>query len=120
MSIANMQIFSGIAFATNYATVFLATIGSPISPFTLPMVVAVLTLAGAIAELFIIDVLGRRVLALSKFIVIFIINVVVGTMGFLEPTGAVPQVIAFPVASPASLTMDWTAMLCSSTELASK
>lgn len=95
LSIANMQQLSGIAFATNYITLFLSTIGGSVSPFTLAMAAAVLAFGGAIVGLFVVDLVGRRVLALTSFIALAIINVVVGVMGFLPLTNpAVPKTIA--------------------------
>ncbi|EMC92492.1 hypothetical protein BAUCODRAFT_78716 [Baudoinia panamericana UAMH 10762] len=95
LAVANMQQLSGIAFATNYVTVFLSTIGGDVSAFTLAMVVAVLAFAGAVAGLFIVDRVGRRFLALSSFSILFVINLVVGIMGFLPLTNpAVPRTIA--------------------------
>jgi MFS family permease len=94
LSIANMQQMSGIAFATNYVTVFLSTIGSSVSPFVLSMVVALLAFTGAICGLFLVDKVGRRVLALSSFCALFVINLVVGIMGFLTLSPVVSRVIA--------------------------
>ncbi|KAK5044917.1 hypothetical protein LTR84_010289 [Exophiala bonariae] len=95
LSIANMQQLSGIAFATNYITLFLSTINSQVSAFTLAMAAAVLAFGGAIAGLFVVDLVGRRVLALTSFTALAIINLVVGVMGFLPLTNpAVPKTIA--------------------------
>jgi len=95
LSIANMQQLSGIAFATNYITLFLSTIGGSVSPFTLAMAAAVLAFGGAIVGLFVVDLVGRRVLALTSFVALAIINLVVGVMGFLPLTNpAVPKTIA--------------------------
>lgn len=84
LSIANMQQLSGIAFATNYITLFLSTIGGNVSAFTLAMAAAVLAFAGAIAGLMLVDAVGRRFLALSSFTILAVINLVVGVMGFLS------------------------------------
>ncbi|SMR56576.1 unnamed protein product [Zymoseptoria tritici ST99CH_1E4] len=95
LSIPNMQQMSGIAFATNYVVVFLSTIGSTVSPFVLSMVVALLAFTGAIVGLFLVDKVGRRVLALTSFSALFAINMIVGIMGFLPVTNPmVPKVIA--------------------------
>ncbi|KAH7070004.1 general substrate transporter [Paraphoma chrysanthemicola] len=82
LSIANMQQLSGIVFATNYATIFLATIGSDISPFLLALAGAILAFAGAIAGLFVVDAVGRRPLALMTFTILFFVDLVVGVLGF--------------------------------------
>jgi MFS family permease len=84
LSIGNMQQLSGIVFATNYATIFLASIGSNVSPFLLTLAGAILAFSGAIAGLFIVDAVGRRPLALTTFIIIFIVDLVVGVLGFTD------------------------------------
>jgi MFS family permease len=84
LSIGNMQQLSGIVFATNYATIFLAGIGSTISPFLLTLAGAILAFSGAIAGLFIVDAVGRRPLALTTFIILFVIDLVVGVLGFTD------------------------------------
>ncbi|KAL5376276.1 hypothetical protein DPSP01_010625 [Paraphaeosphaeria sporulosa] len=82
LSIGNMQQLSGIAFATNYVTIFLATIGSDTSPFLLALAVAILAFSGAIAGLFVVDAVGRRPLALTTFTILFVINLIIGVLGF--------------------------------------
>ncbi|KAH7121831.1 general substrate transporter [Dactylonectria estremocensis] len=84
LSIANMQQLSGIAFATNYITLFLSTIGGNVSAFTLAMAAAILAFGGAIVGLCLVDIVGRRFLALTSFSIIAVINLVVGVMGFLS------------------------------------
>ncbi|KAM0077272.1 hypothetical protein ACKRZS_010576 [Fusarium odoratissimum] len=87
MSIGNMQQLSGIAFATNYATIFLATVSGNVSPFLLTMVGAILAFAGAVTGIYLVDRVGRRTLALSTFTVVFCIDLVVGVLGFMDYTG---------------------------------
>lgn len=87
MSIGNMQQLSGIAFATNYATIFLATVSGNVSPFLLTMVGAILAFAGAITGIYLVDRVGRRTLALSTFTMVFCIDLVVGVLGFMDYTG---------------------------------
>ncbi|EUC40390.1 hypothetical protein COCMIDRAFT_9724 [Bipolaris oryzae ATCC 44560] len=84
LSIANMQQLSGIVFATNYAVIFLATIGSKISPFLLALATSILAFGGAIAGLFVVDAVGRRPLALTTFTILFFINLVIGVLGFTD------------------------------------
>lgn len=84
LSIGNMQQLSGIAFATSYATIFLQTIGSDISAFLLTLIGAILALSGAVTGIFLVDTVGRRPLALTTFIIIFIINVIIGALGFTD------------------------------------
>lgn len=81
LSIGNLQQLSGIAFATNYATIFLETIGSGVNAFLLTLVIAILALAGAVAGLFLVDVVGRRPLALTTFTIIFAIDLIIGVLG---------------------------------------
>jgi hypothetical protein len=83
MSIGNFQQFSGIVFATNYATIFLTQIGSA-DPYLLVFGLSLLSLGGSAAGLFIVDWMGRRPLALTTFIIIFIIDVVIGALGFAD------------------------------------
>ncbi|KAG5813399.1 hypothetical protein H9Q74_012721 [Fusarium xylarioides] len=87
MSIGNMQQLSGIAFATNYATIFLATVSGNVSPFLLTMVGAILAFAGAVTGIYLVDRVGRRTLALSTFTMVFCIDLVVGVLGFMDYTG---------------------------------
>lgn len=84
LSIGNMQQVSGIAFATNYATLFLQTIGSDVSAFLLTLVIAILALSGAVAGLFLVDTVGRRPLALTTFVILFFIDLIVGVLGFTD------------------------------------
>ncbi|KAH7347300.1 general substrate transporter [Plectosphaerella cucumerina] len=89
LSIGNMQQLSGIAFATNYATIFLATVSGGVSPFLLTLVGAVLALSGAITGLFLVDLIGRRPLALATFTIIFAIDLTVGVLGFFDYTNKI-------------------------------
>lgn len=84
LSVGNMQQLSGIAFATNYATIFLQTIGSDISAFLLVLAITILAFGGAIGGLFLVDAVGRRPLALTTFVILFIINVTIGALGFAD------------------------------------
>jgi SP family sugar:H+ symporter-like MFS transporter len=96
MSIANFQQLSGIAFATNYATIFLSQIGGSTNPYVLVLGLSVLSLGGAAVGLVLVEVIGRRTLALSTFIIIFIIDAIIGALGFLDSAtnAAVPKAIA--------------------------
>ncbi|KAF5540164.1 high-affinity glucose transporter RGT2 [Fusarium mexicanum] len=87
LSIGNMQQLSGIAFATNYATIFLTTVSGNVSPFLLTMVGAILAFAGAVTGIFFVDKVGRRTLSLSTFIMVFCIDLVVGVLDFMDYTG---------------------------------
>lgn len=83
LSIGNFQQLSGIAFATNYATIFLFQV-SEANPFLLVLGLNIFALGGAVVGLFVVDWMGRRILALSTFIIICIINTAVGGLGFAD------------------------------------
>ncbi|KNB16581.1 hypothetical protein FOXG_21711 [Fusarium oxysporum f. sp. lycopersici 4287] len=94
LSIANMQQLSGIAFATNYATVFLSQIGTA-NPFLLTLGLNILSVGGSIVGVFLVDSVGRRTLALSTFTALFIINTTIGGLGFADATKQiVPRLMA--------------------------
>jgi SP family sugar:H+ symporter-like MFS transporter len=84
MSIGNMQQLLGIDFATNYVTIFLATVSGNVSPFLLTMVGAILVFAGVVTGIYLVDRLGSRILALSTFTMVFLIDLVVGVLGFMD------------------------------------
>ncbi|KAH8691541.1 general substrate transporter [Talaromyces proteolyticus] len=88
LSIGNFQQLSGIAFATNYATIFLTQIGSS-NPYLLVLGLNILSLGGAVCGLFVVDWMGRRTLALSSFVVLFIIDMVVGGVAFADQTSPI-------------------------------
>lgn len=96
MSIGNFQQLSGIAFATNYATIFLDQIGGSTDPYLLVFGLSLLAIGGAVVGLFLVDSIGRRALALGTFVIILIIDVVVGALGFFNTAtnSAVPKAIA--------------------------
>lgn len=79
------DLLSGLVFATFYATVFLTQVGSG-SPFELVFALDVLAIGGALLGLVLIDLVGRRVLALTTFTILFVIDVVIGVLGFADPT----------------------------------
>ncbi|KAH7310154.1 hypothetical protein BKA65DRAFT_530728 [Rhexocercosporidium sp. MPI-PUGE-AT-0058] len=79
LSIGNFQQLSGIPFATDYATIFLTQIGGSVNPF-------LLVLGGAITGLFLVDIIGGRTLAFTTFVIIFIINLIIGSLDFVDAT----------------------------------
>lgn len=83
ISIGNFQQLSGVAFATNYATIFLAQIGTA-DPFLLVLALNILSLGGSVVGLFLVEWLGRRKLALSTFTALLIIDSVMGGLGFAD------------------------------------
>ena len=76
---------SGLIYATNYATVFLAQVGEN-DPYLLVFALNILTFAGALAGGALIDVVGRRNLALWTFTAILVIDLVIGGLGFATIT----------------------------------
>lgn len=86
MSVPNLQQLSGIAFATNYATIFLQQVAPGQNPFVLTIALDILSLAGAITGMMLVDRVGRRPLALTTFTVLLVINTVVGGLGFADTT----------------------------------
>lgn len=95
ISIPVMQCMSGIAFATNYATIFLKQVAHGSNPYILTLGLAVLALGGAVAGIFVVDWMGRRTLALLSFVIIFVIDVGVGVLGFFDSADmAVSKAIA--------------------------
>jgi len=86
MSVGNFQQLSGIAFATNYATIFLEQIDPSQNPFVLSIGLAVLALGGACTGLLLVDRVGRRTLALTTFTAVLIIDTVIGGLGFVNTT----------------------------------
>lgn len=95
-SVGNFQQLSGIAYATNYATVFLQQVAGNQDAFVLVIGLAILALGGAVVGVFLVDQIGRRTLALTTFAAIFVIDVVIGGLGFADATTgqAVPKAIA--------------------------
>jgi len=81
-SIPVMQSMSGIAFATNYATIFLKQVAGGSNPYVLTLGLALLALGGAVAGIFVVDWMGRRTLALYSFTIIFLIDLAIGILGF--------------------------------------
>jgi len=84
ISVPVMQSMSGIAFATNYATIFLKQVGGGSNPYILTLGLAILALGGAIAGIFTVDWMGRRTLALYSFSIIFFIDLGIGILGFFQ------------------------------------
>jgi sugar porter (SP) family MFS transporter len=72
---------SGVILSTTYATVFLTQIGVG-QPFTLTVIASCCVLAGTIAAPFTIDLAGRRPTALVGMTILFIIDIVAGTLAF--------------------------------------
>ncbi|KUL92248.1 hypothetical protein ZTR_02325 [Talaromyces verruculosus] len=98
MSVPNLQQLSGIAFATNYATIFLQQVAPGQNPFVLTIALDILSLAGAITGMMLVDRVGRRPLALTTFTILLIINTAVGGLGFADTTtnpGVAKAIAAF-------------------------
>ncbi|KIA75815.1 hypothetical protein HK57_00429 [Aspergillus ustus] len=92
ISVANLQQLSGIAFATNYATIFLQQVVPGQDPFVLSIGLYTLAFGGAVVGVFLIDRVGRRPLALTTFIILLVTNTAIGGLGFVDtarnPLGA--------------------------------
>ncbi|KAJ0420341.1 general substrate transporter [Aspergillus carlsbadensis] len=84
LSVPNLQQLSGIAFATNYATIFLKQAVPGLDAFVLSIALNVLSLGGSIAGMLLVDRVGRRPLALTSFTILLIINTIVGGLGFAD------------------------------------
>lgn len=84
LSVGNFQQLSGIAFATNYATIFLKQVSPSANPFVLVLALNILSLGGSIVGLISVDIVGRRTLALSTFAIILLIDLSIGVMGFFN------------------------------------
>ena len=98
MSVPNLQQLSGIAFATNYATIFLQQVAPGQNPFVLTIALDILSLAGAITGMMLVDRVGRRPLAITTFTILLIINTAVGGLGFADTTtnpGVAKAIAAF-------------------------
>ena len=83
--IGNVQVLTGLFYSTSYATIFLTQVGSS-DPFLLVFGLSLLSFGGAIAGLLVVDWMGRRTLALTGAVVIFVIDLVIGVMGCLDLT----------------------------------
>ena len=81
--IGNVQVLTGLFYSTSYATIFLTQVGSS-NPFLLVFGLSILSFGGAIAGLLVVDWMGRRSLALTGALVIFVIDLVIGVMGCLD------------------------------------
>ena len=81
VSVGVLQNLSGSVFASNYATVFLSEVGSS-DPFLLVFALNILALGGAMAGVVLMDIVGRRSLALASFSIIFVIDIIIGGLGF--------------------------------------
>ncbi|KIW45830.1 uncharacterized protein PV06_01541 [Exophiala oligosperma] len=74
---------SGLIYATNYATIFLAQVGAT-NVYLLVFALNILTFAGAITGGILLDIIGRRPLALWSFTALLIIDIVIGALGFAD------------------------------------
>ena len=75
---------SGGIFATSYATIFLSMVGSE-NPFLLVFALNIIALGGAIIGLVLVDIIGRRAMALIALSSIFTIDIIIGSLGFADP-----------------------------------
>jgi hypothetical protein len=91
-----IQNFTGGVFATNYATIFLSEVGTA-NPFVLTFGLNILALGGSIIGMFLVDYIGRRPLLLWSFFSLFVVDLVIGCLGFADATktGVVQAIAAF-------------------------
>ena len=91
-----VQQLSGSIFASSYATVFLSEVGSS-NPYLLVFALSILALGGAVTGIVLVDIIGRRPLLLASFSIIFIIDAIIGGLGFADPTSqsAIKGIAAF-------------------------
>ena len=76
---------SGIILTTTYATVFLAQLNIG-DPFEFTLIAQVCVLLGTLVAPFTMDRAGRRPTALSGMVVLFVIDVIAGTLAFYADT----------------------------------
>lgn len=91
-----IQQLSGSIFASVYATVFLKATGSN-NPFLLVFALNILALGGSFVGLFLVDTIGRRSLMLLSFLLLFLIDMILGGLGFANPAnkGVAQAISAF-------------------------
>ncbi|KAJ5231357.1 uncharacterized protein N7469_005945 [Penicillium citrinum] len=80
-SFFSLNQISGVILSTTYTTVFLAELGIA-DPFSLTIIASCCTLAGTIAAPLVIDRVGRRPTAFTGMSILFIIDVVAGSLAF--------------------------------------
>lgn len=89
-----IQNFTGGVFATSYATIFLSQVGTA-NPFVLVFGLNILILGGSIIGMVLVDTLGRRPLLLLSFLALFVVDLIIGCLGFADSTNtAVVKAIA--------------------------
>lgn len=81
MGVANN--LSGSIFASSYATIFLSEIGSG-DPFLLTFALNIIALGGSVIGLILVDIIGRRTMVLIAFSSLFIIDIIIGGLGFAD------------------------------------
>ncbi len=80
-SFFSLNQISGVILSTTYTTVFLSQLGVG-NPFVLTIVASVCTLGGTIFSPMVIDIYGRRPTALTGMVLLFLIDIVAGTLAF--------------------------------------
>ena len=83
--LAVIQNLSGSIFAGNYATIFLSQIGTG-NPFVLVFGLNILVLGGSVIGLSLVDSLGRRRLLMLSFLLLAVIDLIIGCLGFADAT----------------------------------
>jgi hypothetical protein len=90
MAIGVANKLSGSIFASSYATIFLSEIGSE-NPFLLVFALNIIALGGSMIGLVLVDIIGRRTMVLIAFSSLFIIDVIIGGLGFADASN--PMVV---------------------------
>ena len=81
MAVGVSNNLSGSVFATAYATIFLKQIGSENS-FLLAFALNIIALGGSMIGLVLVDIVGRRSMLLTAYSTIFVIDLIIGSLGF--------------------------------------
>lgn len=80
-----IQNLSGAIFAGNYATIFLSQVGTA-NPFVLVFGLNILIFGGSCLGVVLVDTIGRRPLMLLSFLLLAIIDLCIGCLGFADAT----------------------------------
>lgn len=81
MAIGVSNNLSGSVFATSYATIFLEEVGSGNS-FLLTFALNIIALGASMLGLVLVDIIGRRRMALTGYSTIFVVDALIGGLGF--------------------------------------
>ena len=77
--------FSGYSLTASYATIFLSEVGSS-NPFLLVFGLNILAFGGSVVGIILVDIIGRRAMALTAFASLLTIDIIIGGLGFADAT----------------------------------